>query len=80
MTLELLKTLLLYSLAFNAVLLTIWFMVFVYAHDFIYRLHSRWFQMTVPQFDALHYAGMMLYKLSIYFLNVAPLVAIWLMS
>lgn len=80
MTLELLKTLLLYSLGFNVLLVTFWCSVFIYAHDWMYSLHSRWFQITVNQFDALHYTGMMIYKIGIYFLNVAPLVALWLMS
>jgi hypothetical protein len=78
MTLELLKTLLLYCLIFNLALVSIWFLIFTYAHDWMFNLHSKWFQVTVPQFDGLHYAGMMFYKIATYFFNVAPLIALWL--
>jgi hypothetical protein len=79
MNLELLETFLLYSLGFNCLVVTLWFLVFTFAHDWLYQLHSRWFQIPLTQFDGLHYAGMMMYKLCIYFFNVAPLVALWIM-
>ena len=73
-----LKTLLLYSLAFNYALLLVWFGVFSLAHDWIYRLHRRWFSLSTDTFDSLHYAGMSVYKIGIILLNIAPLVALWL--
>jgi hypothetical protein len=72
------KELLLYSLAFNYSILMIWFGVFSLAHDWIYRLHGRWFSLSTETFDALHYAGMAVYKIGIIMLNIAPLVALWL--
>ena len=75
-----LKTLLLYSLAFNYALLLVWFGVFSLAHDWIYCLHRRWFSLSIDTFDALHYAGMSVYKIGIILLNIAPLVALWLTS
>jgi hypothetical protein len=38
----------------------------------MYGLHSRWFHVSVEQFDALHYVGMALYKLGILLLNLVP--------
>ncbi len=73
-----LKTLLLYSLAFNYALLLVWCGVFSLAHDWIYRLHRRWFSLSTDTFDSLHYAGMSVYKIGIILLNIAPLVALWL--
>jgi hypothetical protein len=72
------KELLLYSLAFNYAILMLWFGVFSLAHDWIYRLHSRWFSLSAETFDALHYAGMAVYKIGIIMLNIAPLIALWL--
>jgi hypothetical protein len=72
------KELLLYSLAFNYAILIIWFSVFSFAHDWMYRLHSRWFSLSTETFNALHYASMALYKIGIILLNIAPLVALWL--
>ena len=75
---ETIKELLLYSLTFNYTILLIWFGVFSLRHDWIYRLHSRWFKLSAETFDALHYAGMAVYKIGIIMLNIAPLVALWL--
>jgi hypothetical protein len=35
----------------------VWFLVFVFAHDWILRIHGKWFRLSREQFDALHYAG-----------------------
>jgi len=75
---DVIKELLLYSLAFNYASLIIWFGVFSLAHDSLYRLHSRWFSLSVETFDAIHYVGMALYKIGILLLNIAPLIALWL--
>ena len=56
------KELLLYSLAFNYAILLIWFGVFSLGHDWMYRLHSRWFNLSAETFDALHYGSMAVYK------------------
>jgi len=72
------KELLLYSLAFNYSILLIWFGLFSLAHDWMYRLHSRCFSLSAETFDALHYAGMTVFKIGIIMLNIAPLVALWL--
>jgi hypothetical protein len=72
------KEFLLYSLAFNYAILMLWFGVFSLAHDWIYRLHSRWFSFSAETFDALHYACMAVYKIGIIMLNIAPLIALWL--
>ncbi|HEY8158629.1 MAG TPA: hypothetical protein VIF10_07990 [Methylobacter sp.] len=72
------KVFLLYSLAFNYTILIIWFGVFSLAHEPLYRLHNRWFSLSVETFDAIHYASMAFYKIGILLLNIAPLVALWL--
>ena len=75
-----LKTLLLWSLAVNYGLLSIWFYAFVFGHDTLYRLHRRWFRVSVETFDAIHYAGMALYEIGIFLLNLAPLIALYIIS
>ena len=75
---DFIKVLLLYCLAFNYGVLLIWFVVFRFAHDYVYRLHSRWFVLSVETFDQLHYASMAFYKIGIIMLNIAPFVALWL--
>jgi len=78
MTIQQIHDLLLYSLIINYVILLIWFGVLLLAHDWIYRLHTRWFNMTMQTFDTIHYAGMAVYKIGILLLNLAPLLALCL--
>ena len=72
------KKLLLNSLAFNYAILLIWSGVFSLGHDWMYRLHRRRFNLSAETFDALHYGSMAVYKIGIIMLNIAPLVALWL--
>ena len=67
---------LLYSLVINYLILLIWFGFFVKAHDFIYRLHSRWFNISMQTFDTIHYSGIAVYKIGIILLNLVPLLAL----
>ena len=62
----------------NYGILFIWFGVFVFAHDWMYRLHSRWFKLSVETFDAMHYGGLSVYKIGILLFNLVPLIALWL--
>ena len=80
MNLETLREFLLWSLVINYGVLLIWFAAFTLAHDRLYRLHSRWFAVSRETFDALHYGGMAVYKIGILLLNLAPLIALWLVT
>jgi len=52
------------------------FLVFVFAHDGMLRIHRRWFRLSRDQFDALHYAGMSVFKIGIILFNLVPFVAL----
>lgn len=71
------QTLLLWSLGFNYSLLLLWAGTFFWAHDWVYELHGRWFRLSIETFDAVHYAGMALYKIGIFLLNLTPLLALY---
>jgi hypothetical protein len=74
------KAFLLWTTAINYGVLFIWFGVFVYAHDWLYRTHTHWFKLSAERFDVLHYVGMSIYKVGILLFNVAPLVALCIVS
>ena len=76
MNLSHLSDFLLYSLVINYLILIIWFMVFVFAKDWMKRLHGQWFKLSDQQFDAIHYGGMAVYKIGILLLNLAPYIAL----
>jgi hypothetical protein len=71
-----LRDFLLWSTILNYLVLTLWFIVFCVAHEWMYTLHGRWFRLTSAQFDALHYGGMAVYKVGILLLNLVPLIAL----
>ena len=60
----------------NYLILSLWFMAFWLGHDWMYKLHGRWFGLTTAQFDALHYGGMAAYKVGILLLNLVPYIAL----
>lgn len=75
-----LRTLLLWSLAVNTTLLCVWFAGFFWAHDTLYRWHTRWFRLSPETFDAFHDAGMALFKIGIFLLNLAALPGLYRMG
>jgi hypothetical protein len=54
MTIELTRSLLLWSTVINYGILLLWFTVLVFAHDWLRHLHGRWFRLSHEHFDALH--------------------------
>lgn len=80
MTLPELKGILLWSAGINYAILLVWFGAFVYAHGWMYRLHTRWFKLSLETFDAIHYGAMAVYKIGVLLLNVTPLVVLYLSS
>ena len=74
------KDVLLWCVGLNYAVLFIWFGVFVFAHDWMYGMHSRWFKLSVEAVDAIHYTGLSVYKIGIILLNLVPLIALFLVS
>ena len=74
------KIVLLWCVGLNCVFLLIWVGAFAFAHDWVYRMHGRWFKLSVETFDAIHYASLTGYEIGILLLNLVPLVALCLVS
>lgn len=70
------KNVLLWCVGLNYAVLIIWFGAFVLAHDWMYGMHHRWFNLSVETFDAIHYAGLAAYKIGILLFFLVPLVAL----
>jgi hypothetical protein len=69
------KHVLLWCAGLNYLVLFIWFGAFVFAHDWMYRIHGRWFKLPVETFDAIHYAGLSVYKIGVILFNWVPWIA-----
>lgn len=76
MELETIRSVLAWCSAINIGLLLWWWLWFALAHDFVYRLHGRWFKMPVERFDAIHYAAMAWFKLTVIVFNIVPYLAL----
>lgn len=72
MTVELIRDALGWSAVINYAVLMLWFAGFALAHDWIYRLHGKWFKLSAERFDAVHYAGMAFFKICIFVFNLVP--------
>jgi hypothetical protein len=80
MTVNALKEFLLWSTAINYGVLFLWFGLFVFAHDWLYRMHTRWFKLSVETFDALNYVGVSIYKIGVVLINLVPLIVLYIIS
>ena len=80
MNLEVARSFLLWCTVINYAILLCWFLAFMVAHDWLLRLHERWFRLSRDQFDAVHYGGMAIYKLGILMLNLVPFVVLWIVG
>jgi len=80
MSIEHTRNVLLLCTLINYGILLVWFLVFVFAHDWMRRLHGRWFRLSEEQFDTLHYGGMSIYKIGILLFNLVPCVVLFVLG
>ncbi len=60
----------------NIALLLWWGIFMLFAHDFTYRIHCRWFKISVEKFDAIHYSGLAFFKVGVFMFNLVPYFAL----
>ncbi len=80
MTANEIRHVLVWCTALNYAILLAWSGTFIFAHDWMYRFHIRWFQLSRETFDGFNYVAIAVYKIGILLLNVTPLVALYLIS
>lgn len=64
----------------NGGLLSFSFLIKVFAGDFVYGLHSRWFAISREAFDLVFYCLIGGYKLLLFVFNLMPWIVLTLMS
>ncbi|MFK5969109.1 MAG: hypothetical protein QM487_03165 [Candidatus Marithrix sp.] len=72
MTIDIVREFLGWCSIINMGLLLWWVLFFMFAHGFIYRLHSKWFNLSVEKFDSIHYTGIAFFKITIFIFNIVP--------
>ena len=75
MTFEILRDILAWASVINIVALLFWFLLFTMAHEWIFRVHGKWFKISMEKFDEIHYGGMALFKIGIFLFNLGPYLA-----
>lgn len=80
MTLNMIRELLGWCCVINIGLLLWWFLVILIAHDWIYKIHGKWFKISKETFYAIHYTGIAFFKISIFILNIVPYIALSIVS
>ncbi|MEW6670588.1 MAG: DUF6868 family protein [Thermodesulfobacteriota bacterium] len=76
MTLVTIRSMLAWCTVINMGLLIGWFLLFFFAHDWIYRIHSKWYHIPQDRFDAIHYAGIAFFKILVLAFNLVPYLAL----
>ncbi|MHC4996896.1 MAG: DUF6868 family protein [Planctomycetota bacterium] len=76
MDIETLQAFLWWCAGINIALLLYWWAMFSLCHDFVYKMHSKWFKIDVERFDAIHYAGMTYFKITLFVFNLVPAIAL----
>lgn len=80
MSIETTRSFLFWCLGINYGILILWFIAFTVAHDSLYRLHARWFRISMEQFDSAHYVAMAIYKIGVLLLILVPYLALRMIS
>lgn len=76
MNIVLVRDALLWCALINLGLLALWSLLFVLGRTWLHRLWSKGFSLPVEQFDALSFAGIVLYKTGIILFNLTPYIAL----
>lgn len=80
MDLQTLRTFFLWCTIIDMGLLMLTFLMFAFARDWIYRIHSKWFPISRESFDMAIYALMGGFKIAVFVFNVVPCVALHLVG
>ena len=77
MNIDALQAFLWWCAGINYAILLLWFAVFVFAHDWTYRVHSRWFRLTPESFDAMNFIAVAIYKVGNILFFIVPAIALY---
>jgi hypothetical protein len=76
MTIDLMRDVFMWCSIINIGLLLLSFVFLWQGHDWVYRVHTRWFKMSREQFDAIWYGALAFYKICIFLFNIVPYIAL----
>ena len=80
MDFQMLTTFFMWCTLLNVGLLIISFLMLLFAGDFVYKMHGKYFSMTRESFNASLYLIIGLYKIAVFVFNLVPWLALLIMS
>jgi len=80
MNIQTVRRALLWCAIINYGLLLWWWLYFMLAHDWMHRFLGSWFHLSVEQFDAINFAGILFYKIAIVLFNIVPCIALYIVG
>ncbi|MDA7818478.1 hypothetical protein N9A28_09840 [Sulfurimonas sp.] len=80
MNIVMLEEFLLWCFIINYSILLLWFVMIVYAKEFIYNIHTKWFDISKEKFNSINYSWMGFYKLSVFLFNMVPYIALQMLK
>lgn len=72
MTMEFWQSFLGWNALVHLGILIFWVVVLKLAPDFVYKAHNYWVPISKESFNSIHYGGMGIYKLFIFFFLLVP--------
>ena len=75
MSFEMIRNIFAWCLVMNYGLMLLWLVIFTFAHDWIYKMHSKWWKITPESFNAINYGGLGIYKMIVIVFNLFPYLA-----
>jgi len=76
MTIDVLRQVLGWCAVMNMALLLWWFLILIFAHDWVYQKHNKFFKIPEETFNAIHYAGISFFKITVFVFNIVPYFAL----
>jgi len=77
MTIYQIRDFLMWCSIINVALMIVMFLFCWLGRDWVYKIHSKIFPITESQFNAILYSFFGAYKLFIYFFNIIPWIAVY---
>jgi hypothetical protein len=80
MNIETVRSFFLWCTIINYGLLLWWSFLFMFAHDWMFRLWAKLLRVSAEQFNVLNIGGITVYKLGIILFNIVPCVVLYIIA
>ncbi len=76
MIIDVMRDAFLWCFIINMGILLWWVGFIIFAKEWVYKMHSKFYQLSKESFSTIHYAGIVLFKVFIFAFNLVPYIAL----